>query len=135
MGVRRFVAALVVSVSVAGVLTGCSVGSFCQPLTPTPRVKAEFRSTVTAVAAVPGVVSLSARYYQPSDSHCVSRDYLKTAPWAADITIRVLAGFDRAQVVALRDALGTSTGSAAACTNDRPSASEIVPEPCVDPPG
>lgn len=63
---------------------------------------------------MPGVRKVSARYWQPEDSHCVSRKYLKTAAWSADFTVRVRAGFTLDQVRAVRVALGASTATVTA---------------------
>lgn len=95
----------------ATALTGCGAGSWCSPLEPGPSVTAEYAPTVKRLEALPGVVAVTARYWQPDDSHCVSREYLETAAWSADFTVRVRAGFTLEQVRSVRAALGPSTAT------------------------
>lgn len=56
-------------------------------------------------------MAVTARYWQPDDSHCVSREYLETAAWSADSTVQVRSGFTLEQVRAVRAALGPSTAT------------------------
>lgn len=87
----RWVAAAVVGAAAATALTGCGAGSWCSPLEPGPSVTAEYAPTAKRLEALPGVVAVTARYWQPDDSHCVSREYLETAAWSADFTVSVLS--------------------------------------------
>lgn len=116
-GIRWFAAA-VVGAAVATTLTGCGAGSWCSPLEPGPSVTAEYAPTADRLEAVSGVREVTARYWQPDDSHCVSRKYLATAAWSADFTVRVRAGFTLEQVNAVRVALGSSRGTVAAAAGD-----------------
>lgn len=107
----RWVAAAVVGAAAATSLTGCGAGSWCSPLEPGPSVTAEYAPTAERLEALPGVTRVTERYWQPDDSHCVSREYLKTAAWSADFSVRVRAGFTLEQVRAVRAALRSSTAT------------------------
>ena len=67
-----------------------------------------YAPTAERLEALPGVTEVTARYWQPDDSHCVSREYLETAAWSADFTVQVRAGFTLEQVRSVRSALGAS---------------------------
>ncbi len=114
----RWVVAAVVGAAVTAGLTGCGAGSWCSPLKPGPSVTAEYAPTAARLEAVTGVTKVTAKYWQPDDSHCVSRKYLKTAAWSADFTVRVRAGFTLEQVNGVRAALGSSRGTVSAAAGD-----------------
>jgi hypothetical protein len=94
-------------------------------LEPGPSVTAEYAPTSARLDALPGVTMISAEYRQPDDRHCVSREYLKTAPWSAHFTVQVRAGFTLEQVRAVRAALGPSTGTVTAAAGGELSAWEL----------
>lgn|GEM_PF-5150823 len=114
----RWVAAALVGAAAATGLTGCGAGSWCSPLEPGPSVTAEYAPTARRLEALPEVTKVTARYWQPDDSHCVSREYLKTAAWSADFTVKVRGGFTLEQVRAVRTALGSSRGTVVAAGGD-----------------
>jgi hypothetical protein len=122
----RWVAAVVVGAAGATSLTGCGAGGWCTPLEPSISVTKEYEPTTTRLETIPGVTEVTTRYWQPDDSHCVSREYLETAPWSADHTVRVRSGFTLEQVRAVRTALGSSTGTVAASAGDGLSAWRLV---------
>lgn len=121
----RWVAAAVVGAAAATTLTGCGAGSWCTPLEPGPSVTAEYAPTAERLKAVPGVTKVTAEYWQPDDSHCVSREHLKTAAWSADFTVRVRAGFTLEQVRAVRNALRASTATVTAAAGSGLAAWEL----------
>lgn len=116
-GIRWVVAGAVGAAATAG-LTGCGAGSWCSPLEPGPSVTAEYAPVTARLEAVTGVTKVTATYWQPDDSHCVSRKSLASAPWSADFTVRVRAGFALEQVNDVRAALGSSRGTVAAAAGD-----------------
>lgn len=87
---------------------------------------AEYAPTAGRLEALPGVTKVTASYWQPKDSHCVSREYLKTAAWSADFTVQVRPGFTLEQVRAVRDALGSSTATVTAAAGDGLGAWELT---------
>jgi hypothetical protein len=121
----RWVAAAAVGAAVAATLSGCSGAGWCAPLEPGPSVTAEYAPTSSRLEALPGVTRVSARFWQPDDSHCVSRKYLRTAPWSADFTVHVRSGFTLEQVRAVRAALGPSMGTVSAAASGDRSAWEL----------
>lgn len=121
----RWVAAAVLGAAVAATLTGCGAGSWCSPLEPGSSVTLEYAPAASRLEALPDVTRVSAEYRQPDDSHCVSREYLKTAPWVADFTVHVRAGFTLEQVRAVRSALGSSTATVLSAAGDDVSAWEL----------
>ncbi|WP_420362099.1 hypothetical protein AABM26_10020 [Curtobacterium aetherium] len=72
------------------------------------------------------MVKVTASYWQPDDSHCVSREYLKTAAWSATFTVQVRAGFTLDEVRAVRTALGSSTATVTAAAGDGVAAWELT---------
>ncbi|MGW8431108.1 hypothetical protein ACWGJ9_08290 [Curtobacterium citreum] len=72
------------------------------------------------------MTKVTASYWQPDDSHCVSREYLKTAAWSADFTVHVRAGFTLEQVRAVRSTLGSSTATVTAAAGDGVAAWELT---------
>jgi hypothetical protein len=122
----RWVAAAVEGAAAATTLSGCGAGSWCSPLEPGPSVTAEYAPTAGRLEALPGVTKVTASYWQPDDSHCVSREYLKTAAWSADFTVHVRAGFTLEQVRAVRTTLGSSTATVTAAAGDGVAAWELT---------
>jgi hypothetical protein len=121
----RWVAAAAVGAAVAATLSGCSGAGWCAPLEPGPSVTAEYAPTSSHLEALPGVTRVSARFWQPDDRHCVSRKYLRTAPWSADFTVHVRSGFTLEQVRAVRAAFGPSRGTVSAAAGGDLSAWEL----------
>lgn len=122
----RWVAAAVVGAAAATTLTDCGAGSWCSPLEPGPSVTTEYAPTAGRLEALSDVRKVTARYWQPDDSHCVSRAYLKTAAWSADFTVQVRAGFSLEQVRAVRTALGSSTATVTAAAGNDLAAWELT---------
>ncbi|WP_267422050.1 MULTISPECIES: hypothetical protein [unclassified Curtobacterium] len=86
---------------------------------------AQYEPTSARLEALPGVTRVRARFWQPDDSHCASRKYLRTAPWSADFTVHVRSGFTLEQVRAVRATLGPSRGTVSAAAGGDLSAWEL----------